>query len=101
MFGGILSTLRTTVQRLSPAAAVPMLALGGPQTQAIRGMAKLKTHKGTAKRWKAIDKGLYQRRQTGLRHKNLRLRSDVRRGKHAPVACTEGQKWHLDRLLPY
>ncbi|KAJ2036858.1 hypothetical protein H4S04_008697 [Coemansia sp. S16] len=101
MFGGILSTLRTTVQRLAPAANTLLPTLGGPQTQAIRGMAKLKTHKGTAKRWKAIDKGLYQRRQTGLRHKNLRLRSDIRRGKHAPVVCTEGQKWHLDRLLPY
>ncbi|KAJ2079907.1 hypothetical protein GGI16_007690, partial [Coemansia sp. S142-1] len=91
MFGGILSTLRTTVQRLVPAANTLLPTPGGPQTQAIRGMAKLKTHKGTAKRWKAIDKGLYQRRQTGLRHKNLRLRSDIRRGKHAPVVCTEGQ----------
>ncbi|KAJ2316396.1 hypothetical protein GGH95_003122 [Coemansia sp. RSA 1836] len=103
MFGGILGTLRTTVQRLAPVAAMllPPLTLGGPQAQAIRGMAKLKTHKGTAKRWKPIDKGLYQRRQIGLRHKNLRLRSDIRRGKHAPVVCTEGQKRHLDRLLPY
>ncbi|KAJ2896752.1 hypothetical protein GGI21_001108 [Coemansia aciculifera] len=99
MLSGILGQLRATVQRLAPLAS--MLPLLSPQTQQIRGMAKLKTHKGTAKRWKAIDNGLYQRRQTGLRHKNLRLRSDIRRGKHAPVVCTEGQKRHLDRLLPY
>ncbi|KAJ2005316.1 hypothetical protein H4R26_002015 [Coemansia thaxteri] len=100
MLGGILGTLRTAAQSAISATTL-LRAPGGPQAQSIRGMAKLKTHKGTAKRWKAIANGLYQRRQTGLRHKNLRLRSDIRRGKHAPVVCTEGQKWHLDRLLPY
>ncbi|KAJ1722545.1 hypothetical protein LPJ53_003042 [Coemansia erecta] len=100
MFAGIFGALQTASQRVA-ASAFTQSVLGGPQAQAVRGMAKLKTHKGTAKRWKAIAKGLYQRRQVGLRHLNRRLTPDSRRGKHSPVVCTPGQKRHLDRLLPY
>ncbi|KAJ2237216.1 hypothetical protein H4R99_005661 [Coemansia sp. RSA 1722] len=100
MLAGVFSSLRTVSQRLA-VTSFSQSIFGGPQTQAIRGMAKLKTHKGTAKRWKAIAKGLYQRRQIGLRHLNRRLTPDSRRSKHSPVVCTEGQKRHLDRLLPY
>ncbi|KAJ1849184.1 hypothetical protein LPJ70_000620 [Coemansia sp. RSA 2708] len=64
-------------------------------------MSKIKTHKGAAKRWKALANGLFQRRQTGLRHLNRKLSPNTRRAKHAPVVCTKGQKRHLDRLLPY
>ncbi|KAI8323307.1 hypothetical protein GQ54DRAFT_296862 [Martensiomyces pterosporus] len=99
MFAGIFGTLQTASRLVGMAASQSML--GGPQAQAIRGMAKLKTHKGAAKRWKAIAKGLYQRRQVGLRHLNRRLTPDTRRGKHAPVVCTKAHKRHLDRLLPY
>ncbi|KAJ1959055.1 hypothetical protein GGI12_004538 [Dipsacomyces acuminosporus] len=99
MFAGIFGTLQAATRLVGFTAR--QSTLGGPQAQAIRGMAKLKTHKGTAKRWKAIAKGLYQRRQVGLRHLNRRLTPETRRGKHAPVVCTKGQKRHLDRLLPY
>ncbi|KAJ2661994.1 hypothetical protein IWW48_002053 [Coemansia sp. RSA 1200] len=101
----LFSIIRTVSQRLATttaaAAAVSHTAFFGPQSQAIRTMSKLKTHKGTAKRWKAIANGAFQRRQRGLRHKTGKLSSDVRRGKHRPVICTKGQQWHLDRLLPY
>ncbi|KAJ2853334.1 hypothetical protein J3B02_003194 [Coemansia erecta] len=100
MLSGILGSLRTASQVLA-AASFSHSVFSGPQAQAVRGMAKLKTHKGTAKRWKAIANGLYQRRQTGLRHLNRRLTPDSRRSKHSPVVCTDGQKRHLDRLLPY
>ncbi|KAI7833885.1 hypothetical protein BX661DRAFT_222679 [Kickxella alabastrina] len=91
MFGGIFNTLQTASQRLTMAAFSQSI-LSGPQAQAVRGHAK---------RWKAIAKGLYQRRQAGMRHLNRRLSPDARRGKHAPVVCTEFQRRHLDRLLPY
>ncbi|KAJ1946487.1 hypothetical protein FBU59_002014 [Linderina macrospora] len=75
-------------------------ALFGPQTSAVRTMAKLKTHKGAAKRWKAIANGQFQRQQEGLRHFNRRLTPSSRRSKHAPMLCTSAQRWHLQRLLP-
>ncbi|KAJ2720166.1 hypothetical protein GGI07_004769 [Coemansia sp. Benny D115] len=98
MFGSLLGTLQSTSVFGSLARS---MALGGPQTQAVRGMAKLKTHKGAAKRWKPLAKGMFQRSQTGLRHLNRRLAPDVRRGKHATVQCSDGQKRHLEHLLPY
>ncbi|KAJ2845595.1 hypothetical protein IWW36_004717 [Coemansia brasiliensis] len=100
MFGGILGSLHAVTQRIGTTAVVGSV-LGGPQTQSLRSMSKIKTHKGAAKRWKALANGLYQRRRCGLRHLNRKLSPASRRGKHAPVVCTKGQKQHLDRLLPY
>ncbi|KAJ1858420.1 hypothetical protein GGH12_002051 [Coemansia sp. RSA 1822] len=100
MFGGILGSFRAVTQQLGSTVAIHSI-LGGPQTQALRSMSKIKTHKGAAKRWKALANGLFKRRQTGLRHLNRKLSPSARRGKHAPVLCTKGQKRHLDRLLPY
>lgn len=94
MFGGIFNSW----QKASWSA---FSKVGPQQTMAIRCMSKLKTHKGTAKRWKAISKGLYLRRQAGLRHLNRRMSPDTRRGKHAAVVCTDAQRRHLNRLLPY
>ncbi|KAJ2752928.1 hypothetical protein IWQ56_006674, partial [Coemansia nantahalensis] len=84
MFSSLIGSFGSVARGLC-AAAVLRPALGGPQAQAVRGMAKLKTHKGTSKRWKAIANGLYQRRQAGLRHLNRNLSPAARRGKHAPV----------------
>ncbi|KAJ2351532.1 hypothetical protein IWW50_002946 [Coemansia erecta] len=100
MFGGIFGSFGAATQRLSTTVAVRSI-LGGPQTQAVRSMSKIKTHKGAAKRWKALANGLFSRRQAGLRHLNRKLSPSARRGKHAPVLCTKGQKRHLDKLLPY
>ncbi|KAJ2081005.1 hypothetical protein H4R24_002674 [Coemansia sp. RSA 988] len=100
MFGGIFSTLSVATRQLGVGMATRAV-FGGPQTQALRSMSKLKTHKGASKRWKALANGLYKRRQTGLRHLNRKLPSKIRRSKHAPVLCTKGQQRHLDRLLPY
>ncbi|KAJ1953530.1 hypothetical protein EC988_002937 [Linderina pennispora] len=75
-------------------------ALFGPQTSAVRTMAKLKTHKASAKRWKAVANGLFQRQQQGLRHFNRRLTPGARRAKHIPMLCTPAQRWHLQRLMP-
>ncbi|KAJ2160268.1 hypothetical protein GGF46_002380 [Coemansia sp. RSA 552] len=97
---GIFSAVHTATRRIGTGVALPAL-LGGPQAQAVRGISKIKTHKGAAKRWKAIAKGLFQRRQAGLRHLNRKLSPVARRGKHAPVVCTKAQKRHLDRLMPY
>ncbi|KAI9500478.1 hypothetical protein BX070DRAFT_230162 [Coemansia spiralis] len=89
--GGIFGALKLVSQQLTITAAIfSHSMLYGPQAQAVRSMSKMKTHKGASKRWKAIAKGMFQRKQTGLRHINRKLAPDTRR-----------HKWHLDRLLPY
>jgi len=61
---------------------------------------KIKTHKGTAKRWAALPSGQYKRGRPGKRHLNVTLTS-VRLNRLGQTAyASPAQKKQLKRLLP-
>ncbi|KAI9031364.1 hypothetical protein DFJ74DRAFT_655424 [Hyaloraphidium curvatum] len=63
---------------------------------------KLKTHKGTAKRFKPLAKGAFKRWQPGAHHLKRKLRLTRRREKRRAVLVTNAtQRRKLRRLMPY
>ncbi|KAK9727438.1 hypothetical protein K7432_001821 [Basidiobolus ranarum] len=62
---------------------------------------KLKTHKGTQKRWRRTGSGLFKRQKVGKRHLNTSM--SPKRGRHlrqTAIANTT-QRRVLEKLLPY
>ncbi|KAH8088577.1 hypothetical protein HD553DRAFT_306736 [Filobasidium floriforme] len=62
---------------------------------------KLKTHKGTAKRWKAISNGSFKRGQAGKQHLNSSFPSWRISRLGRTVYSTATQTRTLKRLVPY
>ncbi|KAJ9097237.1 hypothetical protein QFC21_004906 [Naganishia friedmannii] len=61
---------------------------------------KLKTHKGAAKRWKAIANGNFKRGQAGKQHLNSSFPSHRISSLRQTVYSTKTQRKLLQQLLP-
>ncbi|ORX97977.1 MAS20-domain-containing protein [Basidiobolus meristosporus CBS 931.73] len=62
---------------------------------------KLKTHKGTQKRWRKTGNGLFKRQQVGKRHLNTSM--SPKRGRHLRKTAHSNttQRRVLEKLMPY
>ncbi|GAA95869.1 uncharacterized protein L969DRAFT_95365 [Mixia osmundae IAM 14324] len=62
---------------------------------------KIKTHKGTAKRWTALASGLFKRGKVGKRHLNVTLTPERRQRLGGIAYANAWETRHLRKLLPY
>ncbi len=64
-------------------------------------MPKLKTHKGTSKRFKVTSKKKILQRQAGQDHFNSRERGSTTRNKRRDKVSAKSNTRSLRRLMPY
>lgn len=64
-------------------------------------MAKMKTHRGAAKRLKKTGTGLISRKQAFHRHKALHKSAKRKRQLRGTVLVSDAEQRRISRLLPY
>lgn len=62
---------------------------------------KIKTHKGTAKRFWKTGSGILKRRQATQDHFNSRESSDHKRAKRSDVTVAKENEAEVRKLIPY